>query len=582
MRARAPYALARAVAATTVAVTGATTAHTWAGGDVPTGPGLALVAAVVLGASVLVFRRDVPGWALLPAVAAAQLGVHESFGLVASHDHAAAAAPDPGWSWQMVGGPRLRHPADRRAVVGRPARGVVRRLGPRAPGRPGPHPRAAPAVRRHHAVLARPPARLPAARSAPGGPVRLSPSGPGWSRDPRPAPHPGETCPSARSRASARFPAATAAIALSLAAPASAHVTATPSTAAAGAYTVVTFSVGHGCEGSPTTKIEIQVPESVLSVTPSRNPFYDVEKTIEKLDEPVADAHGNEVTERTASIVYTATHAAARRPARRLRAVLPAARRRGRDAEPSRRSRPARRARPAGPRSRPRARTPRSSRARHRRSRSWRPRPAATVTTRPPSRPRTTPPRRTTPTRPPRRRPTTRATPPRPSGGPASWQACSAWPPAVSPWPGPARRRDLRGATGAAAPALPPGWARVGVALVALALVVLGAAPASAHAELIDTDPAEGAVVETAPDTVTLTFNEPVRLTSQEIAVYDAAGDEVALDRRRQRHGGDRRPHRRGRPRRRHLRRVVERALRRRPPDLGRADLLGRRTLARR
>ena len=86
--------------------------------------------------------------------------------------------------------------------------------------------------------------------------------------------------------------------------------------------------------------------------------------------------------------------------------------------------------------------------------------------------------------------------------------------------------------TSAARPArrplpLPPGWARVGVALVALALVVLGAAPASAHAELIDTDPAEGSVVETAPDTVTLTFNEPVRLTSQEIAVYDAAGDEV-------------------------------------------------------
>ena len=103
------------------------------------------------------------------------------------------------------------------------------------------------------------------------------------------------------------LPAATAAVALSLAAPASAHVTATPSTAAAGAFTVVTFSVGHGCEGSPTTRIEIQVPESVLSVTPSRNPFYDVERTIEKLDEPVADAHGNEVTERTGSIVYTAS-----------------------------------------------------------------------------------------------------------------------------------------------------------------------------------------------------------------------------------------------------------------------------------
>lgn len=102
VRARAPYAVPRAVAATTVALAGATSAHTWAGGDVPTAPGLALVAAVLLGASVLAFRRDVPGWVLLPAVAAAQLGVHESFGLVTSHDHTAAAAPDPGWSWQMV------------------------------------------------------------------------------------------------------------------------------------------------------------------------------------------------------------------------------------------------------------------------------------------------------------------------------------------------------------------------------------------------------------------------------------------------------------------------------------------------
>ena len=102
------------------------------------------------------------------------------------------------------------------------------------------------------------------------------------------------------------LPVAVAAIALPLAAPASAHVTATPSTAAAGSYSVVTFSVGHGCEGSPTTRIEIQVPESVLSVTPTRNPYYEVEATQAQLEEPITDSHGNEVTERTASIVYTA------------------------------------------------------------------------------------------------------------------------------------------------------------------------------------------------------------------------------------------------------------------------------------
>jgi periplasmic copper chaperone A len=91
---------------------------------------------------------------------------------------------------------------------------------------------------------------------------------------------------------------------LGLAAPASAHVTVAPSDTAAGAYTVLTFSVPHGCEGSPTTGITIQIPEEILSVTPTRNPLYEVEKTMMKLDEPVTDAHGNTVTERVGEITY--------------------------------------------------------------------------------------------------------------------------------------------------------------------------------------------------------------------------------------------------------------------------------------
>ncbi|GAA1509009.1 YcnI family protein [Nocardioides humi] len=87
---------------------------------------------------------------------------------------------------------------------------------------------------------------------------------------------------------------------------ASAHVTVTPNTTAAGAYAVLTFSVGHGCEGSPTTSLAIQMPESIPSVTPTINPGWDVEKVSEKLAEPIKDAHGNEVTERTAQVVYTA------------------------------------------------------------------------------------------------------------------------------------------------------------------------------------------------------------------------------------------------------------------------------------
>lgn len=91
-----------------------------------------------------------------------------------------------------------------------------------------------------------------------------------------------------------------------MAAPASAHVTVTPSTTAAGAYTVLTFSAGHGCDGSPTTSIAIDLPEEIYAVTPTRNPFWTVEKVMERLDEPITDAHGNQVTERVAQVVYSA------------------------------------------------------------------------------------------------------------------------------------------------------------------------------------------------------------------------------------------------------------------------------------
>lgn len=102
---RAPHAPARALAATVVVLTGAVSAHTWAGGTVPTVPGLVLITAVVLGGGLLLFTREVPARLLLPAVAAAQLGLHESFGLVAEHvhtGHGAVADADPGWTWQMV------------------------------------------------------------------------------------------------------------------------------------------------------------------------------------------------------------------------------------------------------------------------------------------------------------------------------------------------------------------------------------------------------------------------------------------------------------------------------------------------
>ena len=100
-----------------------------------------------------------------------------------------------------------------------------------------------------------------------------------------------------------------AGVLLALAAPlsASAHVGVTASTTAAGAYSVLTFSVGHGCDGSPTQTIAISIPDGIDAVTPTVNPNWTISRVTEPLDEPIAEEDGDQITERTSQIVYTAT-----------------------------------------------------------------------------------------------------------------------------------------------------------------------------------------------------------------------------------------------------------------------------------
>ncbi|MEU8001908.1 YcnI family protein [Catellatospora sp. NPDC049111] len=93
--------------------------------------------------------------------------------------------------------------------------------------------------------------------------------------------------------------------AFGFASPASAHVTVTPSTTAAGAHAVLQFSVGHGCGDSPTTKITIQIPAEITSVTPTRTALWTVAKQTETVDPPAVDAHGNKITQRVASVTFS-------------------------------------------------------------------------------------------------------------------------------------------------------------------------------------------------------------------------------------------------------------------------------------
>jgi periplasmic copper chaperone A len=86
--------------------------------------------------------------------------------------------------------------------------------------------------------------------------------------------------------------AAGALLALAVPLAASAHVTVTPSSTAAGGSSVLTFAFGHGCNGSPTTALTIDIPESIRAVSPTLHPNW----TIEKITEG----------DRIAQIVYTA------------------------------------------------------------------------------------------------------------------------------------------------------------------------------------------------------------------------------------------------------------------------------------
>lgn len=69
-----------------------------------------------------------------------------------------------------------------------------------------------------------------------------------------------------------------AAAALVLAAPvaASAHVHAEPSSTEPGARADIAFAIGHGCDGSPTTAVEIEVPAEIAAVGLIANPGWDV------------------------------------------------------------------------------------------------------------------------------------------------------------------------------------------------------------------------------------------------------------------------------------------------------------------
>ncbi|MGH9245559.1 MAG: YcnI family protein [Acidimicrobiales bacterium] len=95
------------------------------------------------------------------------------------------------------------------------------------------------------------------------------------------------------------------AILAAAAGPAAAHVGVDQDEVAAGSYANLTFTVPHGCDGSPTTAIAVQIPEGITSLTPGVNPSWTIVTETETLATPIDDGEGGQITERVGVVSWT-------------------------------------------------------------------------------------------------------------------------------------------------------------------------------------------------------------------------------------------------------------------------------------
>jgi len=98
--------------------------------------------------------------------------------------------------------------------------------------------------------------------------------------------------------------AAIAAATLALPAAAGAHVTVSPTEAAADGYAMLELGVPHGCEDSATTSLTVQMPDQVVSATPQEVAGWTISMKEGKLATPV-ESHGETITEGVREVTWS-------------------------------------------------------------------------------------------------------------------------------------------------------------------------------------------------------------------------------------------------------------------------------------
>ena len=88
------------------------------------------------------------------------------------------------------------------------------------------------------------------------------------------------------------------------ASPAAAHVTLETKQATIGASYKAVFTVPHGCAGSPTVKIRVQIPEGVLAVKPMPKAGWSVD-VVEGKYANEYDYHGNKLSSGVKEVMWS-------------------------------------------------------------------------------------------------------------------------------------------------------------------------------------------------------------------------------------------------------------------------------------
>ncbi|GFZ96144.1 YcnI family protein [Elstera cyanobacteriorum] len=101
------------------------------------------------------------------------------------------------------------------------------------------------------------------------------------------------------------FAALMGAAVLAFSAAATAHATLETSQAVAGSYYKAVVRIGHGCEGKPTLKVRVKIPNGVSAVKVMPKAGWTLDIVKGPLATPLDDGHGGKITEGVTEVVWS-------------------------------------------------------------------------------------------------------------------------------------------------------------------------------------------------------------------------------------------------------------------------------------